>query len=65
MTFKMKITHYKYQFKTWLKSKIPHIIAIVSTSLLLALGVYLGSHALANFIDKEFIAPTIAVNFTK
>lgn len=49
----------KYDAKKWLKVHTAHIIATISTIALAGILVWLGSQALTDFIDKEFIAPTI------
>lgn len=49
----------KYDLKKWLSDHTSHIIATISTICLAAILVYLGSQALANFIDREFIQPGI------
>jgi len=59
MTIKMWLRTKKYDAKVWLKGHRVHFIAIFSTLALAGILVWLGSQALANFIDKEFIAPTI------
>lgn len=59
MTIKMWLRTKKYDAKVWLKAHTVHFIAIFSTLALAGILVWLGSQALANFIDKEFIAPTV------
>lgn len=56
----MWIRSKKYDLKKWLSDHKAHIIATFSTLALAAILVWLGSQALTNFIDKEFIAPSIA-----
>lgn len=60
MTIKLWFGHKKYVVKKWVREHKPHIIATVSLALLTAITVYLSSQALANFLDKEFIQPSIA-----
>lgn len=60
MTIRMWLRSKKYNAKVWVKNHKAHIIATISTIALAGLLVWMGSNALAEFIDKEFIAPTIA-----
>lgn len=65
MTIKLWLGHKKYMAKKWLREHRAHILATISTGLLIAVTIYWGSNALANFIDTEFIQPAIAQNLTK
>ena len=59
MSIRMWFTTKKYNTKVWLKNHTAHIIATISTLALAGLLVWIGSNALTEFIDKEFIAPTV------
>ena len=59
MKIKMWLRTKKYNMKMWLKYHTAHIIATISTLALAGILVWLGSQALADFIDKEFISPTV------
>lgn len=59
MKIRMWLRSKKYNAKVWVSNHKAHIVATLSTLALAGLLVWMGSQALANFIDKEFIAPTI------
>ena len=64
MKIRMWLRSKKYNAKVWVKNHTAHIVATISTLALAGLLVWMGSNALADFIDKEFIAPTIQTQTT-
>lgn len=65
MSIRMRVIHAKVVAKQWFKAHTPHMLAAVSTMAIIAVGVMWASESLANFLDKEFIQPTVAINLTK